>query len=48
MQNLGLVLYCMQALEKAADSFDFLQDSEPFLHRLNRYLRQATVDYIVK
>ena len=48
MQNLGLVLYCMQALEKAVDSFDFLQDSEPFSHRLSWYLRQAITNYIVK
>ena len=48
MQNLGLVLYCRQALEKAVDSFDFLQDSEPFCHRLNWYLRQAIVNYIVR
>ena len=48
MQNLGLVLYCQQALEKAVDSFDFLQDSEPFSHRLSWYLRQAVVSYMVK
>lgn len=48
MQNLGLVLYCMQALEKAVDSFDFLQDSEPFSHRLSWWLRQAVMNYIVK
>ena len=47
-QNLGLVLYCVQALEKAVDSFDFLQDSEPFSHRLNWWLRQATTEYIVR
>ena len=47
MQNLGLVLYCMQALEKAVDSFDFLQDSETFSHRLSWGLRQATTNYIV-
>lgn len=45
-QTLGLVLYCVQALEKAVDSFDFLQDSEPFSHRLNWWLRQATAKYI--
>ena len=48
MQNLGLVLYCVQALEKAVDAFDFLQESEPFSHRLGWYLRQATAEYIVK
>lgn len=48
MQTLGLVLYCMQYLEKCVDSFDFLQDSEPFSHRLSWYLRQAVVRYIVR
>lgn len=48
VQTLGLVLYCVQALEKAVDSFDFLQDSEPFSHRLNWWLRQATTKYIVR
>jgi len=48
MQNLGLVLYCQQALEKAVDSFDFLQDSEPFSHRLSWALRQAVAKYIAR
>ena len=48
MQTLGLVLYCVHALEKAVDSFDFLQDSEPFSHRLNWWLKQATTEYIVR
>lgn len=48
LQTLGLVLYCMQALEKAVDSFDFLQDSEPFSHRLSWWLRQAVANYIVR
>ncbi|MCF2681828.1 hypothetical protein [Faecalicatena contorta] len=47
-QSLGLVLYCLQALEKAVDHFDFLQDSEPFSHRLNWYIRQAVTSYIVR
>lgn len=47
-QTLGLVLYYVQALEKAVDSFDFLQDSEPFSHRLNWWLRQAATEYIVR
>jgi DNA-directed RNA polymerase sigma subunit (sigma70/sigma32) len=45
-QTLGLVYYCMQALEKAVDSFNFLQESETFLHRLSWYLRQASTRYI--
>ena len=48
LQTLGLVLYCMQALEKAVDSFDFLQDSETFSHRLSWHLRQAAANYIVR
>lgn len=48
VQSLGLVLYCQQALEKAVDTFDFLQDSETFAHRLSWHLRQAVVDYIVR
>lgn len=48
LQNLGLALYCMQALEKAVDSFDFLQESETFSHRLSWWLRQAVANYIVK
>lgn len=48
MQPFGLVLYCVRALEKAVDSFDFLQDSEPFSHRLNWWLRQATTEYLVR
>ena len=48
LQNLGLVLYCVHALEKAVDSFDFLQEREPFSHRLSWYLRQAVVKYLVR
>ena len=47
-QTLGLVLYCVQALEKAVAAFDFLQDHESFSHRLNWWLRQATAQYIVR
>ena len=46
LQTLGLVYTCMQALERAVDSFDFLQDSETFAHRLSWWLRQATTRYI--
>ena len=48
MQTLGMVIYCQHALERAVDSFNFLQDSEPFSHRLSWYLRQAVTSYIVK
>lgn len=48
MQQFALVIYCVHALEQAVDSFDFLQDSETFTHRLSWYLRQATAQYIVR
>ncbi len=47
LQQIGLVVYCMKALEKAVDSFNFLQDSEKFSHRLSWCLRQATINYSV-
>lgn len=48
VQSLGLILYCYQALEKAVDSFDFMQESETFFHRLSWHLRQASAAYIVR
>lgn len=48
LQTFGLALYCVQALEKAVDSFDFTQNSETFSHRLSWWLRQAVVEYIVR
>lgn len=48
LQTLGLVIYCQQALEKAVDSFNFLQDSETFTHRLSWGLRQAVTRYIAE
>ena len=47
-QTLGMALYCMQALEKAVDSFNFQQDNESFRHWLSWYLRQASTRYIVR
>ena len=44
--KLSLALYCISGLEKAVDSFDFMQDSESFAHRLGWVLRQTTVAYI--
>ena len=44
--NLSLALYSISGLEKAVDSFDFMQDSESFAHRLGWVLRQTTVAYI--
>ena len=48
MQTLSLALYCVDALEKAVDSFNFLQDSETFSHRLSWHLRNATAKYIAE
>lgn len=48
LQTLGMVMYCLQALEKAVDSFDFMQDSETFARRLSVYLRQAAIKYIAR
>ncbi len=48
MQTLGLVMHCMTALEKAVDSFNFMQDGETFSHRLSWALRQAVVGYMVR
>ena len=46
LHTLRLILSCCTALEKAVDNFDFLQDSEPFSHRLSWYLRQTVTYYI--
>ena len=48
LRTIGLALYYIHATEKAVDSFDFLQDSETFAHRLNWYLRNAFSAYLVK
>lgn len=45
VQSFGLALYCLNALEKALDSFNFEQEGETFAHRLSWYLRQAVVRY---
>ncbi len=45
-RTLELVLRCVSALEKAAAGFDFLQDSEPFSHRLSWWMRQTLTAYI--
>lgn len=45
-QTLELALRCCAALERAADGFDFSQNSERFSHRLSWALRQTTTAYI--
>jgi len=48
LQTLGLVMYYIEALEKAVDSFDFSRGNKAFMHHLNRYFRQALTNYIVR
>ena len=45
-QTLELIYRCYASLEKAVDRFDFLQDSEPFSHRLNWWMRQTITAYL--
>lgn len=45
-QTVKLVSDCMNALEKAVDSFNFLQESETFTHRLSWWLRETSTRYI--
>ena len=47
-EQLGMVLYCVSALERSVDTFDFFQDSETFTHRLSWALRQAGTAYTVR
>ena len=48
IQGVGLVTYCLQALERAVDSFNFFQEGESFIHRLSWCLRQASTGYIAR
>ena len=48
MQTLTAAMYCMHALERAVDSFDFTKGSETFPHYLSLYLKQAAVKYIAR
>lgn len=48
LQQLGLVLHCVQMLEREVDSFDFSQSGEAFSHHLSWGLRQTVAKYIVK
>lgn len=43
LHTLHTVYVCLDALEKAVDSFNFLQDGERFSHRLSWRLRQCLV-----
>ncbi|MBR2970957.1 MAG: hypothetical protein IKC48_04090 [Clostridia bacterium] len=46
LQTLDVVYRCKSVLEQAVDEFDFTQNSEPFIHRLNLALRQAIAEHI--
>ena len=41
MHSLKTVYVCLDSLEKAVDSFPFLQDGEPFSHHLSWRMRQC-------
>ena len=41
IRTLNTVYECIASLEKAVESFNFLQDSEPFTHRLAWCMRQS-------
>lgn len=41
LHTLQTVYICLDALQKGVDSFNFLQDREPFTHHLSWRLRQA-------
>lgn len=42
-QTLDALCRCVSCLEKGVDSFNFLQDSETFIHYLSMRLRQCVV-----
>ena len=46
MQTLTLVYNCLNALEKSVKTFNFMQDSESFSHRLSLVLRKEITAYI--
>ena len=41
IRTLNTVYECIASLEKAIDAFNFLQDNEPFTHRLAWCMRQS-------
>lgn len=48
MQSLDLIYSCIQALERAVDQFNFLQESETFTHRLCSITQREFTRHIVK
>lgn len=47
LQTLKTVYACLASLEQAVDSFDFLQDRQPFLHHLSWRMRQCITRCLV-
>lgn len=47
LQTLETIYSCIQSLEKGVDSFNFLQDSETFVHHLSWRLRQCITRCLV-
>lgn len=47
LQTLKTVYCCILSLEQGVDSFNFLQDSETFIHHLSWRLRQCITRCIV-
>jgi len=48
MQSLDLIYSCIQALERAVDQFNFLQEGETFTHRLCSITQREFARHIVK
>ena len=48
MHSLALIYGCVEALERAVDNFNFLQDNETFMHRLSLITKKEFTNYIAK
>ena len=48
MQSLDLIYSCIQALERAVDQFNFLQDGETFTHQLCSITQREIARHIAK
>ena len=46
IRGMSLILTLIQTLERAVDSFDFLQESETFIHRLSLYFKNDTIKFL--
>ena len=47
LQTLETIYSCIRSLEKGVDSFNFMQDSETFIHHLSWCLRQCITRCLV-